>query len=379
MKQFAELFFDKQWLALSGFRLLALLVAIVQIQVIPDQPGYFVPASGLIVAAALYTGLKLMQPWKWHDTGRANTGLFALDVFVSAALYILSGVNESPFLMYTLTPVASSALLLPGRATLAVAMATGAYVMAALARFSPGSLASVENAIHDLPIYLTALGAAATLPYLFNAYSRRRFHSTTVLAERRRLSHEIHDELCQVIYGLRWQVQDLRSKVDASQPAARNLAEIDRLLGEVEQEARGSIELLRGFNTGRPFLSQLEDYMRQLEKDTGIHCRLETEIQEVSLDRMIEIETLHICQEALRNAAKHSGARHVAVKLKQAGRYLQITIADDGRGFDAATQADRGRGLRVMKERAESLWGRLLVVSAPGTGAEIRLEVPRKG
>ena len=83
------------------------------------------------------------------------------------------------------------------------------------------------------------------------------------------------------------------------------------------------------------------------------------------------------------NIKKHSRAHNAQVKVKSVNNHLEVTIADDGRGFDAlAFHRDgveaKGHGLAVMQERAESVGGRLRVLSMPGQGTEVQVEVPSK-
>jgi signal transduction histidine kinase len=90
---------------------------------------------------------------------------------------------------------------------------------------------------------------------------------------------------------------------------------------------------------------------------------------------------LRICQEALTNVTKHSGAQSVQVKLKQVNGHLRVSISDDGRGFDILTYYHdgvkaKGHGLTVMRERAESIGGKFRVLSMPGQGTEVQVEVP---
>jgi signal transduction histidine kinase len=81
-----------------------------------------------------------------------------------------------------------------------------------------------------------------------------------------------------------------------------------------------------------------------------------------------------VAQEALRNAARHSGAGRVAVALGTVRGQVRLTVQDDGVGFDPA--AARGLGLISMRERLDLVGGRLAVDAAPGRGTRIRATVP---
>jgi signal transduction histidine kinase len=100
------------------------------------------------------------------------------------------------------------------------------------------------------------------------------------------------------------------------------------------------------------------------------------------LDASAALQVLRIVQEVLTNVLKHAGAHTVtlrtAVRRDEAGHdWVRVTIEDDGRGFDpaAAQAAGKGRGLRNLRGRAESLRGRLELDSGPG-GTAVRLDLP---
>jgi two-component system nitrate/nitrite sensor histidine kinase NarX len=89
-----------------------------------------------------------------------------------------------------------------------------------------------------------------------------------------------------------------------------------------------------------------------------------------------QIQVLHIIQECLSNARKHSGAKSVRVEIERAPHY-RFRVSDDGRGFDpASVTSDMHVGLRIMRERAHRIGGMLAVRSRPGEGTEVTLELP---
>jgi signal transduction histidine kinase len=89
-------------------------------------------------------------------------------------------------------------------------------------------------------------------------------------------------------------------------------------------------------------------------------------------------QVFRIAQEALQNALRHAEAERIEVRLEDGGGKLVLTVADDGRGFDASAPVLRGRrlGLTSMEERAAELGGRLAVQSRQGEGTTVRLEAP---
>ena len=95
----------------------------------------------------------------------------------------------------------------------------------------------------------------------------------------------------------------------------------------------------------------------------------------------VETNLFRIVQESLTNIAKHSRASKVTITLREQGGRIKITITDNGIGFDPVVISQpgerRGLGLIGMKERAESLNGRLDIDSSPGKGTRISIEVKR--
>jgi len=81
-----------------------------------------------------------------------------------------------------------------------------------------------------------------------------------------------------------------------------------------------------------------------------------------------------VAQEALSNAARHSGAKHIRVVLRRVGQRTELTVSDDGRGF-TFDEAEGGLGIAGMRERALLVGGEVDVESRPGTGTTVRLLV----
>ena len=366
--------FSGKRLLLAAFRVSALIPAIIPLAVLGDDLHYSPSPVILIVVSSLYTGFKLAHPLEWHRSKLSNMVLFGTDLGVVLCLVTLSGGIHSPFMLYAFAPVLTTGLLLPRRATAIVSGVSGVYIIL-LALYAP-RLSRVETAEHLslVSIYVMALGIFAILPYTINTVSKRQLKSAAMLDERRRLGREIHDGLCQTVYGLRWELQMLGSEAHCTEYVAEKLTHLRGLVDEAEKDIRGSMESLRAIKGDRPLLSQIQGYLSFLENDVGMACRLEAD-REPDLDELIKIEVLDICLEALRNVAKHSKAHAVTVSMFPRNGRLQVQISDDGHGFNRIPMS--GHGLMVMKERAESIGGWLRVTSAPGTGTRILLEVPR--
>jgi signal transduction histidine kinase len=204
-----------------------------------------------------------------------------------------------------------------------------------------------------------------------------------VLQERERLARELHDDLGQVLAFVNTQGQAIhrllaRDEVAAADEQVGRLVEVAR---EADADLRESILGLRVGLAEQSLWPALATYLSQYERRFGIHTELSppNTLGDGAFEPQVEVQLLRIIQEALANARKHSRARCVGVTFTARDGWAQITVQDDGCGFDAeqALGDATGRvGLRVMRERAEEIGGTLAVQSAPGQGTEVIVRVP---
>ena len=204
-----------------------------------------------------------------------------------------------------------------------------------------------------------------------------------MLLERRRLSHEIHDGVAQVVSTLRWQVQLVRRRLAEMNINLGEFKQLMRLTEKLHVNVRECLNFLRNGTDKIGLLHCLEDYQHNPGKDTYAGFLLRSKTAEVHPEAMVEAQLLYICREALANIRKHSGAHEIQIKIKSANDLLKMTIADNGRGFDTLAYYHDGartesHGLEVMRERAESIGGRFMVNSTPKQGTLIQIEIPIK-
>jgi signal transduction histidine kinase len=93
-----------------------------------------------------------------------------------------------------------------------------------------------------------------------------------------------------------------------------------------------------------------------------------------SLPAEIQVALYRIAQEALNNVAKHAAATEASVRLNCEPGRVALTIQDDGRGFDASEALPDQLGLRIMRERAETIGATLEISSDPGQGTQVRVD-----
>lgn len=108
----------------------------------------------------------------------------------------------------------------------------------------------------------------------------------------------------------------------------------------------------------------------------GIECSFSSDVQREPPFE-IALAAYRIVQEALRNAARHAQARHVKVRLAFVDGRIQVSVVDDGVGFDLGSTDEQSHlGLLSMKERTHYVRGRMTVTSQPGQGTRVEMEAP---
>lgn len=363
------------------YRLFALAVAVGQIQFLGLVQEPVVSVLVLLAGGIIYTLLIAPYPFIWDRLGFLNYPILGFDLVICLALVLLSGGLDSPFLLYTLAPALTSALHLSRKVTFALAALTLTGVVCSELPGSPGSSALALNDLSFLLLYLVALSSISFLPYLTNINLRQRRQSEIILRERQRLSREIHDEIGQTVAALRWQAEYVQRQLKNRGFDLPEVRELVKLTARAHQDTRECMALLRSYNGDGSFVYHLRDYVDYLRKKNPVNFYLCLENDQLRLGPLVDLQLLRICQEAMVNAIRHSGARNIRVNIHPENGRLAVSIVDDGRGFDAASSDRRpknevGQGLAVMQERAEDIGGRLKIMSLPGRGTEVRIEVP---
>lgn len=211
---------------------------------------------------------------------------------------------------------------------------------------------------------------------------QERRRNSQVSAERLRIAQEMHDGLAQVLAYVNTKAQVVREhlRMGRTEEATKHLDQLAAAAREVYADVRESIIGLRSAAQEGSATDSLRDYVANWEVQNGIACRLHLEA-DLDVPVGAELQVLRIVQEALANVRKHSKAGHADVRVEKIGNEICITVGDDGIGFNP-TELGRAEfprfGLSSMRERAESVGGRLRVDSAPGGGTRVTIEVPAR-
>jgi two-component system nitrate/nitrite sensor histidine kinase NarX len=233
----------------------------------------------------------------------------------------------------------------------------------------------VSDAERSLLETLTAHLAGAMENLRLNALDLE----AAVSQERSFLARELHDSIAQSLAFLKIQVQLMRDAL-----ASRDEQQVQHVLGEIDagvRESYGDVrELLMHFRTrtnGEDIEPALLTTLRKFEHQTGLKATLQMRGQGLPLAPDIQIQVLHIVQEALSNVRKHAGARQVWLDVQQQPQW-RLEVRDDGQGFanEHGAHDETHVGLRIMAERAERLGAQFEVLSTPGRGTSVVLTLP---
>jgi signal transduction histidine kinase len=197
--------------------------------------------------------------------------------------------------------------------------------------------------------------------------------------ERNRMAREIHDTLAQGFLGVLIQLQAAKQVLNGANPDATQHIESAIALARVGlAEARRSVQglrpqLLRDGN----IKTALDRLVRQLSGESVLRINFSAAGETPPLALDVESNLLRISQEAITNAMKHSGGNEINVRLVLESDAVQLTIEDNGAGFDPhVSTLSRGFGLISMQERADRIGGDLTILTEPGAGTKVLLLVP---
>lgn len=197
--------------------------------------------------------------------------------------------------------------------------------------------------------------------------------------ERTSVAREIHDDLGQALTAMKmdlvWLMQRLPGADKTLQAKAESMLEvIDNAITSVRRIAT---TLRPGMLDDLGLPAAIEWQAQDFQERSGIECHLDMRAENLVLDDEHSTAVFRIFQETLTNVARHSGASHVYVKLKNTEQELVLEVRDNGKGFEGGTESSKKSiGLLGMRERALLLGGTCVVLGNPGRGTVVTLRVP---
>jgi two-component system sensor histidine kinase UhpB len=204
--------------------------------------------------------------------------------------------------------------------------------------------------------------------------------------EKTRMARDLHDELGQLLTGLKMDLRWLENRLGDLPQDDRVSALLDRAVAasELADQTVASVqriaaELRPGALDRLGLAPALRQEARRFQERTGIGCQ--ARVDEATPEPPPEVATAlyRICQEALTNVSRHAGARQVEVALDAEPQALVLRVSDDGRGLDAVSLGPEALGLLGMTERATLLGGEVSFTRRPEGGTVVTARLPVTG
>src|SRR5256885_747501 len=200
--------------------------------------------------------------------------------------------------------------------------------------------------------------------------------------ERKRISRELHDVIAQTLSSINVRLATLKKK------AALNTTGLERSIARTQLLIERSVDIVHRFARElRPtvlddlgLIPALHTFMKTFRKDTGIHVSLSAfaGVEQLNGDKRTVL--YRVAQEALTNVARHAHASQAAVTIQKLNGAVCMKIKDNGKGFQQQRVFDAKKakrlGLLGMRERLEMVGGNFSVVSAPGKGTTVLVQIP---
>jgi signal transduction histidine kinase len=196
--------------------------------------------------------------------------------------------------------------------------------------------------------------------------------------ERERLGQELHDGIGQQLTGLNMMAVSIkRSLANRNYPEAE---QIDEMIDQLQKATKEARALSRGLMpvpvTPEGLRQALTLLARDVKKKTNIDCHFEAhdtgDIEHQIEDRTVAMQIYQITQEAVNNAVKHAQPSKISILLKTTPESSELTISDNGCGFQVDAANSEGMGIRIMRYRAGVIGYNLAIESTPGKGTIVR-------
>jgi signal transduction histidine kinase len=301
--------------------------------------------------------------------------IFCVPLVTAALAYSPARTILVGIMFLALLPIG---LLLHGTTTVALLPATSAYAVLMLLIG-----AFVRMALRQLAARQMADQLAEEMARQRNELARlyEQAGMTATLAERNRLARELHDTIAQELTAVLMQLEAAQRSFERDPARTRmRLTRAHELARAALDNVRRSVWTLAEPLIGPTELTEaLDTAVQRFRERTAIPARYQHHGPTPVLEAAAATQALRVVQEALQNVEKHAQATNVLVELCVDQATIQITIRDDGVGFDVQNQAagmGNGFGLVSLRERARLAGGKLTMTSALGAGTTVVLSIP---
>ncbi len=195
--------------------------------------------------------------------------------------------------------------------------------------------------------------------------------------ERARLARDLHDGIAQTLYFLALKADMLRQQLTGRAQAQDELRDMSHKIRQIIREVRRTIYALQPINWApEGFVTALCEFVEGFAEQAGWQLVVKLD-PELTIAPELEPAVFRLVQETLNNIAKHAEADHVWVSLTSNVQMLELSIRDDGLGFETKNQKGHGFGLRQMQERVRAAEGTMKIESHPGQGTILTAKLPQ--
>lgn len=197
--------------------------------------------------------------------------------------------------------------------------------------------------------------------------------------ERKHIARELHDELGQLLTGLRMRAGLLHPDFINGDPEWLRECSMDivRIVDRAVSVVRDVSSSLRPGILDMGIASALRWLGDEFSKSSGVPCKVSVPKKMLLLDEKTAIALFRVAQESLTNVFKHAQATQVTLTLEIRDNKVRLSVHDNGKGFDPqAPRSIHSFGLAGMEERVRMLGGRYRIASAPGAGTTVRATLP---
>jgi two-component system nitrate/nitrite sensor histidine kinase NarX len=228
---------------------------------------------------------------------------------------------------------------------------------------------------------LSKLASSAAIA-LENAHLYEQAERVATLEERQRIAAEMHDGIAQILSSLQMRAGGIAERILENRDRDA-LESLERFQAELSVAGRQVRDAITQLHDGAPLKQSLQDLLARMVEETNGNGQLVQllihETTPIHLPRNDTEQVVRVIQEALQNVCKHSGATHAIVRFCRSPGGLNISVEDNGCGFDPEAHQKNNRdhfGLSIMRARAQRLCGQLTVHSAQGKGTQVSLSWP---
>ncbi|MBI4180312.1 MAG: sensor histidine kinase [Chloroflexi bacterium] len=373
---------------LAFYRFLSYALAVMFTQIGTPLNALKMPPSQLYLilgTLGVYSILRVFSPLRWREKSTITYLILIGDFLLCILLVIYTNGLSSPFLLYSLTPIMTAALLFEEK--VALTLAATASIFLSVTHLVLSQVSTQFTWIMQgynltlLIVYTLFCFVAATVPYRINMNIRRRIEREAIIEERRRIARELHDGVAQSLSYLNLKTKLLSDSVAAQNTiqALTELSDIRKTVQDTYEDIRESISQLSVEVRTLSIVLTLTNYISEFSNNNAINVQFDYTKPFPQLSPVAELQLLRIAQEALTNVRRHALATQVEVKLEKGKEAVELLIKDNGQGFILANlekSIPGYHGLNIIKERAEGLGGSLTISTTPGQGTTLMVSLP---